>query len=433
MNKFIFFVISILAVGALLLFMGPIGIADPPVVTGQGGEDVGKVEGNLQTSPPSVLQHLTYSSGIAVGLSPEAIEAGSTFGRAVALDDGTAVIGAPGVENSKGAVFIFEQQGGKWVETAYLTASDGAPNDFFGQAVAIDEDTLIVGASGHDALGFETGAAYVFQRENGTWGQKEKLMPNSPLDVRFGWSVAIDGETIVVGAPYRNQGEIINLGSATIFTHKGGRWEMQTRLTSGRSGGAGNSDLFGWAVDVEASMIAVGAHLAEVVYLYKFSNGQWHEQTVLKDTTPSSQFGYSLSLAGNTLVVGAPAANSLGPRAGVAIRFVEQERGWVETGRFLPVGLSPGSRFGWAVATVVYVIVVGARELGGGMDVEEAGSVFAFQWVEGQPIFLGEYASPTPSRQAHFGHAVAVHSAIVLVGIPGQEQSSGAIYLISLK
>ncbi|MBK8988315.1 MAG: hypothetical protein IPM39_19980 [Chloroflexi bacterium] len=384
----------------------------------------------IPTLPPTP-QPLSVSS--PASLQPGQSHPGDGFGQAIAVDGTTAVIGAPQANNGQGAVTIFTRQGGQWRETAHLTASDGAANDNFGRAVAISGQTILVGASGHSAARWQAGAAYVFQFSNGRWQQTAKLLPGSAQDIRFGWSVALDGDTAVVGAPYRYQGEMLNVGSATIFTRQGPAWQQQARLTSGLSGGAVGSDLFGWAVAIRGSSLVVGAYLNATVYSYEFTNGQWRQTAMLRDGTGGNQFGYSVALSQNSLVVGAPAANVPVNRGGTAVLFTRQSGGsWTEAARLAPEGLRPGSRFGWSVALDGGVLVVGMRESEGRSDVEESGGAFAFRITNGQTTGKAELYAPVPAPFAHMGTAVATANGVIFAGAPGQRDTPGVVTVFAL-
>jgi hypothetical protein len=350
------------------------------------------------------------------------------------MDDETLVIGAPHTEGGKGSVYIFVREGDRWREASRLTSGDAAPNDAFGQAVALSGDIIAVGASGQDSQGFEAGAVYIFQNEQGGWIQRQKLMSSSAQDVRFGWSLAIDGEKIVVGAPYRSsQGEIINVGAATIFASNGQSWEEQTRLTGAPSAGARSSDQFGWSVTIEESVVAVGAPLNSNVYIYRLSDGQWREEMVVQGSESTAQFGYSVSLSNNRLAVGAPSTNMPAPRAGAVFLYAHQANHWVPTAQLSPEGLLTGDRFGWAVALQGDLLAVGAPESRGEADVEESGEIYAFRFLEGQAVSAGRFAAAAPAAFDHFGNAVAVAADGLLVGAPSQDAATGASFFISLK
>jgi hypothetical protein len=412
MVKLIGQLLGIVVIAALVIALWP----------GAAAEESGAAATAVPTIAPS-----STAADPAIPLRPAQSAAGDGFGQAIAVNDTTAVIGAPQAGDGRGTVTIFSLQNGRWQETASLTASDGAPGHTFGQSVAISGQTILVGASGHNA-------AYVFEQANGRWRQTAKLLPDSPQDFHFGRAVALAGETAVVGAPYRySQGEMVSAGSAAVFTRQGQAWRLQTRLTSGQSGGRVGSDLFGWAVAAQGNTIAVGAHLQDKVYLYESSNGQWQETAVIQGDR-GGQFGYSLALASPALLVGAPATDAPVTRGGTAVLFMRQAGGkWAETARFAPEGLRPGSRFGWSAALSGNVAVVGMRESEGQQDVEESGGTFAFRIANGvaaQPLAL--YA-PNPAPFAHMGTAVAVNANAIFVGAPGTESAPGTVYIFNLE
>ena len=133
---------------------------------------------------------------------------GNDFGRSVVMSGDTVVVGAPfgvaGTVSDAGAAYVFQRSGSAWSQQAKLTAADTAARDRFGGSVAISGDTVVVGALlGTAGVYADAGAAYVFQRSGSTWSQQAKLAAAEveALD-RFGASVAISGDTIVVGSPF---------------------------------------------------------------------------------------------------------------------------------------------------------------------------------------------------------------------------------------
>ena len=143
-----------------------------------------------------------------------------------------------------------------------MTAGDGAAEDYFGAAVAIDGDTAIVGAPRNDINGdADQGAAYIFVRSGGIWTQQDKLKAaTGAAGDFFGGTVDISGDTAIVGACFNDVGANVNQGSAYIFTRSAGVWTQQQKLTSGD--GAAN-DLFGFSVTIDGDTAIIGAHLAD--------------------------------------------------------------------------------------------------------------------------------------------------------------------------
>ena len=132
------------------------------------------------------------------------------FGREVALSGDLAVIGAPnhdGYDNHSGAAYVFRFNGVDWIQEAKLVAPDGAEHDFFGWDVAIDGETIVIGSHRKDDAcppenpDCNSGAAFVFRREGTSWIQTAELFaPDASPGQEFGWSVSISGELIAVGS-----------------------------------------------------------------------------------------------------------------------------------------------------------------------------------------------------------------------------------------
>ena len=180
------------------------------------------------------------------------------FGHSVAFSGSTVVVGAwhddIGGNPDQGSAYVFNRQGGGWVEAQKLTASDGAAGDNFGHAVAVRGSTIVVGAY-HDDVGGnpDQGSVYVFNRQGGNWVETQKLTASDgAADLAFGWSVAFSGSTVVVGAI----GDNVFRGAVYVFNRQGGSWVEGQKLIAS-DGGVG--DFFGFSVAVSGSTVVVGA------------------------------------------------------------------------------------------------------------------------------------------------------------------------------
>ena len=187
--------------------------------------------------------------------------AGDEFGRSVAIFGDTAIVGAYGDDdegNESGSAYIFRREGDNWIQQTQLLAGDGAAGNHFGESVAISGDTVIVGASGDDDKGTNSGSAYVFRRDDSEWGQPIKLtaVDGAAFDY-FGESVAISGDTVIVGASLDDD-KGTNSGSAYVFRWNGDSWVQQTKLLAG-DGAEG--DYFGASVAISGDTVVVGAEL----------------------------------------------------------------------------------------------------------------------------------------------------------------------------
>jgi hypothetical protein len=299
-------------------------------------------------------------------------QAGDAFGAALAFDGSTLFVAAPNATNSQGAVYVYTYSSGVWTPKSELTAGDGQAGDLFGDVLALSGGNLVVGAPGHNG---GTGAAYVFALSSGAWSEQAELTASDGLPGdSFGASVGIDGNTLVVGSPNATSPVAFLAGEAYVFTLSGGSWTQAAEL-SALDGQLG--DLFGVAVAVSGSQIAIGAPQSNnqegTVYLYTANTGGWMPAVELTEGVYSAagdQAGATLVLSGQTLIVGAYGdANSMG-----LVRIFTQIGGiWVPGQWLTAADGQPSDMFGWAIASSGGSIVVGAPNAGSGI-----GSLYAF-------------------------------------------------------
>jgi len=230
----------------------------------------------------------------------------------VALSGDTLVVGADGPEDDglPGlAAYVFTRRGTAWTQTAVLTNPDSATPAGFGDTVSIDGKTIVVGAS-LEADG--AGAAYVFRLQHDRWVKQARLAASDPTPgAAFGFSTAIDGETIAVGATSGLNDAGLDSGAAYVFERRDGGWAQTARLAPA-DGKTGNS--FGYRVAVADELVAVGALKTTspagvttgAVYLYQPAHHAWSQQAELfpSDGARIGRFGCSLATDGRTLLVG---------------------------------------------------------------------------------------------------------------------------------
>ena len=367
---------------------------------------------------------------------------GNWFGRAVALSGDRLVVGAYHDDQlglNAGAAYVFRELGSSWIEEAKLVAEDGALFDFFGGAVAIAGNRIIVGAIGDDGPGNNAGAAYVFERLGLTWTQVAKLTASDPAQVEeFGISVAIGGDFAIVGA-WRDGPN--TRGAAYTFERIGGSWVSdQKLLASDQQPGA----RFGFAVALSGSTAVVGALRHSVisgafhhgkVYVFDRVGSSWVEgaQLVASDAVPGANFGGSVSIAGSRILIGALNNDELGLASGSAYVFDLIGVDWVETTKLLASDGAELDQFGFSVAVSGDRALVAAPfddDSGG-----SSGSVYVFghdgsQW--------NEDAKLTPADGFtfdFFGYSVALDGAAGVASSPLDDPSggdSGSVYLIDM-
>jgi uncharacterized repeat protein (TIGR01451 family) len=241
-------------------------------------------------------------------LAPPDRAPGDRFGLAVALADDTVVVGAPsdsGRGSLAGAVYVFRRSGAGWALPQKLVAGDAQPTDQLGSAVAIDGDTLVVGAPSADDLTHHRnfGAVYVFERTNETWGFRRKLTAGLFVenDIQFGAAVALSGQRLVVGAPGEDRGGA-NRGAAFVFARSD--W---TPAPFQPPEDRDNGDLFGSAVAIDGGTIVIGApfHRDGGVKRGAAFVGDDPEPVTGTGASADSQFGGSVALmSGDVVLVG---------------------------------------------------------------------------------------------------------------------------------
>ena len=257
------------------------------------------------------------------------------FGISVAVDGDTILVGAHQNDSNKGAAYIFTKFGGVWgnapvsgnhrVETAKLVAADAAADDEFGISVALDGDTAVIGARQDDA---RNGSAYVFTKVSGVWSQEAKLTASDgAADDEFGISVAVNGDTVVVGA---RQDDTSN-GAAYVFTEVSGVWKHVAKLTA--DDGAVN-DEFGISVAVEGDTAVIGARQDDTsngsAYVFTKDSGVWSQRDKLtaSDGEAGDRYGYSVGVSGDTVVVGAYSDD--GNEANTGAAYFLRIPGWTD-------------------------------------------------------------------------------------------------------
>ena len=384
------------------------------------------------------------------------------FGISVAVSGDTAVVGArefhfPVGSPQPGAAYVFQRdQGGadNWGEVKKLTASDAQANDIFGLSVSISGDTAVVGAPAEDAGGDAAGAAYVFQRDQGgagNWGEVKKLTASdADQGDFFGGSVAVSGDTAVVGAVGEDAGGG-NAGAAYVFQRDqggAGNWGEVKKLTASD---AGVNDQFGSSVAVSGDTAAVGARQPEgladetgAAYVFQRNAGgagNWGEVKKLtaSDADQSDFFGGSVAVSGDTAVVGAVGEDAGGGNAGAAYVFQRDQGGagnWGEVKKLTASDAQANDLFGRSVSISGDTAAVGAlfEDAGG----SKAGAAYVFQRGEGGADNWGEVEKLVASDAEFndfFGGSVAVSGDTAVVGAEREDaggSSAGAAYVFDL-
>ena len=372
-----------------------------------------------------------------------------SLGFSVAVSGDTAVVGAPrdqvGSNANQGSAYVYVRTGATWAFQQKLTASDGVANDEFGYAVAVEGDTIFVGRHftqvGNNAR--TRGAVYVYTRSGSTWTQSAaQLTPSDSADGDlFGASLAVDGGTLVVGALQKNNGATFFQGAAYVFTGAGANWTQQAKLLADDGGFA---RFFGYSVAVSGETAVVGSPGQAgtssdsgrgSAYVYTRTGGAWTQQQKLlaSDGAAGDAFGFSVGVSGETAVVGArlDTVNGVGGQGSVYV-YTRAGATWSEQQHLFGVEATQrNDTFGASVAIEGDTVAVGspAHEVVPG--IANHGAVYVFTRAGGTFARTDKLVHEDPAPDA-LGTSVAIDGATVVAGAPSKNSARGAAYVFRL-
>ncbi len=394
---------------------------------------------------------------------------------------------ADGASDRAGAAYVFVKAGSTWTQQAYLKASNTRFDTAFGFSVAISDDTIVVGSpredsnavgvngNGGDTSAENAGAAYVFRRTGTSWSQEAYLKAsNSQASDYFGWAVAISGDTIVVSAPEESGGAVgvngnasdnsaTDAGAAYVFVRTGATWSQEAYL---KPLNTDPEDAFGWSVAVCTDTIAVGsvfedsnafgvngdatnngASQSGAVHLFERSGTSWAQTAYLKASNAGAgdQFGYSVAILDDTLVIGAPEEGSSSPgvgadqvdnsapSSGAAYVFTRNGSNWAQEAYLKSPNPLPGYQLGRAVAVANDLVVVGSTEessiasgvngdsLNSNLLTHATGAAFVFIRSGSNWIQYAYLKASNPEARDRFGKSVAASNGWIVVGATGED------------
>ena len=344
------------------------------------------------------------------------------FGYSVALDGDTALVGAAGQTVNghlwEGAAYVFVRSGTSWSQQAELSDPNAAEQDVFGRSVARSGDTALIGAEGTRVNGLNyVGSAYIFVRSGASWSEEAELVDPDPQSVEnFGWSVALDGGTALIGAVNKSVGGQADAGATYVFTRSGTSWPLQAELTASH---AAEDDYLGNSVALSGDTALVGAvGGAGSAYVFTRSGASWSRQAKLtaSDAAAGDDFGFSVALSGDTALVGADQHTVSGRGwAGSAYVFTRSGVSWSQRAELTATDVTPGAMFGSSVALSGDRALIGADWNNLGI---QAGAGAAY-------VFGGSGASWSPPAELtatggalgdEFGVSVALSGDTALVG-----------------
>ncbi len=234
------------------------------------------------------------------------------------------VVGSPFAFNNRGKVYVYAHQSTEWNQILSLSAPDSEENDYFGASVALSRDTIAVGAYGDDDAGSGAGSVYIYAEDSQTqvWSLQAKLVaPDAAPGDQFGYSIAMNNDVLIVGAPGDDAGLYTDVGAAYIFRRSGTVWSLEQKLSLdyltkfGFNPYAGDNAHFGYSVDIYGDQAIAGAPGAALmggnVYIFRRDNAKWYMYSPLFGAG-----GYSVAIYHDVAVSGDPFYDGWGTDSG---------------------------------------------------------------------------------------------------------------------
>lgn len=325
-----------------------------------------------------------------------------------------AVIGShksPSLSSASGAAYVFVRDSGtgSWSFNAKLTASDADTLDFFGFSVAISGDRIAVGAPADDEFATEAGAVYIFRRSMGAWVQEEKLLPNDLTSASLGAAVSLYDDTLAATELGRS---LDDPGSVYFYRRDGTTWSLEQHSLFSSSQGHQSPD----AISLYQSTCFVGARFsllgsAGTVYVFNRSGTTWTETQALlaPGGLPGDEFGNSVAVEGTRAVVGAHRYEMVPPdiQVGTAYTFRVQQNGqWEFEQQLLPSDPVESGAFGRSIALHAGRILVGAP--GAKTGDLRTGAAYQYNRQGGSWIEVAKYVASDAELNSDFGSSVSL-------------------------
>ncbi|SNT11027.1 FG-GAP repeat-containing protein [Ekhidna lutea] len=359
----------------------------------------------------------------------------SEFGSSIDIDGNTAVIGAPNDYYGSGFAEVYQKTNLGWNKIATLTESSNIYDNNFGSSVSIDGNWIAVGASG----GKDTDRVYMFKKPASGWTDMTETAVISATDIvagdNFGRSVYLKGNTLVVGS-YRNRNNSLYTGAAYVYTKsEGADWTSTTQTAKLTASDGASNDYFGWSVATDEGVIVVGSPEKDVtgtrdggVYLFEKPETGWINATETytlsaSDQTSNDYFGYAVDFDNDVIAVGARGNNTV-------YVFEKPLTGWASLTESARLNASSGGSYlGYSVDIDDDRILAGA--IHDTYTFSKAGSAFLFEKSGSSWTSMTEsvkFNSSNPGLNYYFGNEVALDGVLIGIGSYNQESAAGAVY-----
>ena len=382
-------------------------------------------------------------------ITPHPENTGARFGNAIAFSRNTVVVGSPndrlswgtGKLYGVGSVHVYVQNSGTWVQQARLSPNEPQSGEHFGVSVAIYKDTIVVGASGKNLEGkTDIGVAYVFTRNGDEWTEQARIEPaDGEENDYFGTAVAISGDRLIVGADGKDIETLTDAGKVYTFTRSGNQWTEKQSFTAPAPVADGS---FGYALALEGARLVVGAPSKMGIgaaYIFYRTGGTWMLESNIdpKDDKSGDRFGDSVALHQGTIVVGSPYAdpdsgNGQVINGGAVYVFKQKANSWQQSAKIVPENGQNFDHFGDSVAIDQKMVVGGAT----GYDHfgrSDAGAAYLFKLTKGKWVPQTQIVPSQSDPKSFYGKSVILDNDQIVIGKPGPVSQSGTIYIHSIK
>ncbi len=413
-------------------------------------------------------------------------EAETYFSAVIGVDGNTLIVGSAGEDSAasgvdgnpasgtavdSGAAYVFARASdGSWKQEAYLKPTDTRAEDYFGTGVAVSGDTVAVGAIRRDVRNVTnfsemSGSVFVYTRSNGGWAFEQELRASdASLGDAFGYAIAADGDTIVVGAPLVGSFGS-KYGAAYVFTRTDGKWTERQKLTATE---ARDLSLFASVLTLEGDTLAVSAHEDDgaadrggAVYMFNRTNGRFGDAQRLEPepAVASGFFGFSTAIHGDHLAIGAPRVdnpNRTDEPSGEVWLYTREGTRWSNASVLAAPVQQLGNLFGTGVGLDEGTLFVGASGEGGASrgiggdpsdrDDNRSGAAYLYSLTDEGWKLSTYFKASNAGRQDGFGWAVGLTKDVAVVAAPFEDgggqgvhtdvrldddsgQNSGAVYV----
>lgn len=363
-------------------------------------------------------------------LVPKDAAQSDAFGRSVAISDGWLFAGATGKDtdgDNSGTVYAYRLIGDVWEPVSQLAPNDPKARRRFGASVTFAGSQIIIGATGTGEPG-PTGALYVFELKDGEWVQRQKLEPSrDEARLFFGGAIAVDGDRLVAGAAWDNN----RTGSVFVFERENGLWQETARITHPDPG---PDSPFGGSVAVHGDTILIGRRddpdnlAGGSAYSYRlFANTWMFEQKILpRGGMPDSDFG-RVSIRGDIALIGAPGDRMVARGAGAVYVYRREGGTWIEVDKLLPLQDEQRQEFGSNVLLADGLALLSAP----GVD-DDRGAVYVYACQDGVWTPIDTLILEGVFGRSSFGSSMSLGGDTIAIGAPrffGAARDSGVVVM----